>query len=205
MTWEQIKGGLGALGAVIAIAIAILEHLNVLYEHPYIAFAVAGCGITAYVAYVSSLIFRHVREDIVWIFSPLVIVLIFSLSGMYQLWPTPPLTKIFVSDVDDLAPADTTFQRRVFAHLWFRDSRTKISKVEINWGDRQEWEPIDSMELYYVLPHEYKTPGKKIVRLRVTNSYGLSSYPADQPPTRERDYWQISINQSNGGGVYAER
>jgi len=92
---------------------------------------------------------------------------------------TIPEVAIFLGD-DLFSPASETLQSRIFAHLWYDDPESGVSKVEIDWGAGFEELDLTTPPMQYrALTHEYFQKGLKTVRVKVTNSEGLQSF---QPP-----------------------
>jgi hypothetical protein len=121
-------------------------------------------------------------------------------SRMYLGFPrnedkTPPETRIFLGDELGIPAADT-LQRKIYAHVWYSDPESKIMSVEIDWGEGKGWDKIDLDQpnmKYYMIQNEYKQAGKKTIKLRVTNSAGLSSFPSVEPMRQGIDFALINV------------
>jgi hypothetical protein len=101
---------------------------------------------------------------------------------------TPPVPTFYLSNEPFFQSrgAVETVSRKVYAHLYFADKERPVRKVEIDWGEGKGSESLDLIKSsnlkYYLLTHEYESAGPKIVRIRLTNSSGLTSDPAPGEP-----------------------
>jgi hypothetical protein len=108
---------------------------------------------------------------------------------------TPPQTRIFVGEELGV-PSIETLQRKIYVHVWYRDTKNKIAKVELDWGEGKGWEEVDLAQPtmnYYILQYEYKHPGNKTIKFRVKNSKDISSLPVDEPMRDGRDMAVIKM------------
>ena len=108
---------------------------------------------------------------------------------------TAPRVRMFLSDEIFGGVKQSTKQHKIYAHVWYDDPESGISKVEIYWGNK--WTEISLKTLvlnYYVLQYEYEHKGTKQVQFRVQNNQGMSSFaPSGGPPRQNQDYAEITI------------